>query len=229
MQSIHQFLQKRRYDFLLFALLMHLYNAVFFVEFDVYTVWVWPLNMLMLGISSYGIFAERSIYLRWIKNLLFAAVMFSTLLAILVRHPTEATMTVLNIVYIIFYILIFVEVLRFLTRPGYINTDLIVAAICGYLLLIEVGVFSMQYLYYIIPHSFRGISTANNTLVFTDMVYFCTITITSIGFGDITPTHHLSKSLTGLLAIFGQFYQVVLVGIIISKYTSGSQKENNEN
>lgn len=228
MQKISDFLQKRRYEFLLFSLLMHLFNAVFFVHFDTYTYWVWPFNMLLLGIASFGIFAERGAVLRWIKNILFFAVMFSTILAIGVRHPSVATMTVLNVVYVAFYVMIFIEVLRFLTKPGYINTDLIVAAICGYLLLIEVGVFSMQYVFYIIPHSFKGIDTSGKSQVFTDMVYYCTITITGIGFGDITPAHHLSKSLTGIIAIFGQFYQVVLVGLIISKYSSKKQEETDQ-
>lgn len=220
MQKVLQFLEKRRYEFLLFALLMHLFNAVFFVRFEIYTYWVWPFNMLLLGIASFGIFSERGLLLKWVKNILFAMVMFSTIMAVVVRHPSAATMNVLNVVYVAFYIMIFIEVLRFLSKPSYINTDIIVAAICGYLLLIEIGVFSMQYVYYTIPLSFHGIDGSGKTMIFTDMVYYCTITLTSIGFGDITPSHHLSKSLTALLGIVGQFYQVVLVGIIISKYTT---------
>lgn len=225
MKRVRTFLHDRKFECLLFALLMHLFDGVFFIGLDWYTHWVWPFNMALLGVASYGIFYERSLLLRILKNLFFAAVAFSTLIAVVLRHPSAASMTVLNVSYVAFYLVVFAEVLRFIARPGYINTDLIVAAICGYLLLIEIGVFLFQFVYYTVPFSFRNIDSANNTTVFADLVYYCTVTVTSIGFGDIVPAHHLSKFLTALLGIAGQFYIVVLVGVIISKYTAHTDRQ----
>jgi len=45
---------------------------------------------------------------------------------------------------------------------------------------------------------------------------------TSIGFGDITPNSHVTKLLTSFLGVTGQFYSVVLVGILITKFTSSN-------
>ncbi len=78
----------------------------------------------------------------------------------------------------------------------------------------------MQLIYYTIPGSFTGIDTHNFITIYLDLVYFCNITLTTIGYGDITPANHFSKLATAILGLAGQFYTVVLIGIMISKYTS---------
>lgn len=72
----------------------------------------------------------------------------------------------------------------------------------------------MQAFYYAVPRGFRGIDTASFTAVYLDLVYFCSIVITGIGFGDITPSHHITKLATSVVG--GETYSVVLVGILIS-------------
>jgi hypothetical protein len=111
-------------------------------------------------------------------------------------------------------------VVKFLIKPSYINIDIISASACGYFLLIEIATFLMQLLFYNDPHSFKGISTASNSETFIDFVYFSSITLTSIGFGDILPNAHYTKLLTSFFGIAGQFYTVVLVGILLSKFSS---------
>ena len=80
----------------------------------------------------------------------------------------------------------------------------------------------MQAIYYAHPGSFRGIDTASRASIYLDLVYFCSIVLTSIGFGDITPAHHVSKLATSILGVSGQTYSVVLVGILIGKYSSST-------
>lgn len=82
----------------------------------------------------------------------------------------------------------------------------------------------MQYFVYQNPQSFKGIDTTSPAAIFTDLVYFCSITFTSIGFGDITPNNHITKLITSFIGIAGQFYTVVLVGILLSKFVSKTDK-----
>jgi hypothetical protein len=128
--------------------------------------------------------------------------------------------TFFNINYVIFFVFLFLELLRFLLKPGYINSDIISASVCGYFLLIEISTFLLQTFEYHNPHSFKGIDTSSSASIFIDLVYFCSITFTSIGFGDITPNMHITKLITAFIGIGGQFYTVVLVGILISKFSS---------
>ena len=110
--------------------------------------------------------------------------------------------------------LIFWEVLKFLIKPSYINTDIISASACGYLLLIEICTFLMQFFVYKNPQSFKGLDLSSPANTYIDLVYFSSVTLTSIGFGDITPNAHHTKLIASLFGIAGQFYSVVLVGIL---------------
>jgi Ion channel len=191
---------------------------------DFYAKVIWPINMLILGVASIGIFIEKERWKNILRNILFLLVLVLPIALPFFKHQ-HYFMTVLNISYVVFFSFIFFEIIKFLIRPGYINADIISAAACGYLLLLEISVFLMQFFFYSDAASFKGIDPSSPSTVFTDLVYFCSITLTSIGFGDITPGTHYTKLATSLFGIAGQFYSVVLVGILISKFSSTTEKK----
>jgi hypothetical protein len=129
----------------------------------------------------------------------------------------------LGLSYVLFFSFIFLEVLHFLLKPSYINLDIIVAAACGYFLLIEISVFLMMSIYCLDVHSFKGVSTTSMPATYFDFIYFCSVTFTGIGFGDILPSAHFTKLLAAFMGIAGQFYTVMLVGLLISKFSSKSK------
>ncbi|MDQ0595058.1 hypothetical protein QFZ37_003427 [Chryseobacterium ginsenosidimutans] len=212
-------LQERKYEILLLALMQHLFVGIFLTDMDFYTRFIWPLNMLILGLGSIFLITEKHSWRHWFRNLHFIVILLLPI-GIPFFNDLPWYFTFLNINYVIFFCFILVEVLRFLIKPGYINTDIISASICGYMLLIEISVFSLQFFQYRDPASFKGVDISSPALTFMDLVYFCSITFTSIGFGDITPNTHVTKLITAFIGIAGQFYTVVLVGILISKFSS---------
>jgi Ion channel len=217
-----KFLVKYKYELLLMALLQHLFIGIVLPDLDFYTHFIWPLNMLILGLASLGVFIEKG---RW-KNLT-QNTLFITVLALPISLPVfghhSFFLPMLSIIYVLFFAFIFFEVMQFLIRPGYINLDIISASACGYFLLIEIAVFLMQTIFYLSDNSFLNINTSSSASVYIDLVYFCSIIITSIGLGDILPNSHYTKLATSFFGITGQFYSVVLVGIIISKFSASSQ------
>lgn len=224
MKQAYHFLRRRKYEVLLFALVQHLFIGIFLNDLSFYTKYVWVVNMLILGVASVGVFVGKGRWKNLIKNLLFALVTAFPLAVPLVQH-VPAFMYALNITYVLFFTFIFWEVLKHLLRPSYINLDIISASACGYFLLLEISVFLMQMLFYQNPDSFKGVSTSGDPAsTYIDLVYFCSITLTSIGFGDILPNAHYTKLATAFFGIVGQFYSVVLVGILISKFTSNASK-----
>jgi hypothetical protein len=46
------------------------------------------------------------------------------------------------------------------------------------------------------------------------------ITMTTVGYGDISPQLPVAKSLAMIMAVTGQFYIAVVVAIIVGKYAS---------
>lgn len=222
-KKISKYLFERKYEILLIALIQHLFIAALFSNLHFFTRFIWPINMLVLGLGCVGVFIEKGKVERFIKNILTVLVIVFPFMAFTVTRDAHF-MEVLSISYAAFFMFIFYEVMRFLVRPSYINKDVISASACGILLLIEVSTFLFQTLYYIEPNSFKGISIEGPANTFIDFVYLSAITITSIGYGDITPNLHHTKLLVSLIGIMGQFYSVVLVGILISKFTSESSK-----
>ena len=210
--------RKRKYELLLAALVQHLFIGMILPDILSYVNVIWPINMLLLGIASTGVFLEKGRIKKLVRGVLFVAVFGLTLASPVVVNT--GFMSTLSAVYVVFFAFIFWEIINFLIRPSYIDTDIILASACGYLLLIEISVFLFQTFYYIDPASFRGIDTSNGAVTYIDFVYFSSINFTSIGFGDITPNLYYTKLATALIGIIGQFYSVVLVGILISKFSS---------
>jgi hypothetical protein len=220
-----QFFLKRKYELLLFALVQHLYMGALITDIGFYTEILWPANMVVLSLASIAIFLERGRIKRIFRNVMAVIVITFPLLLHFYKHVPEY-MFMLNLCYIIFFAFIFLEVFRFLVKPSYINTDIISAAACGVFLIIEVFVFIFQVFAYANHSSFKGIDYATPAHIFIDLVYYCSITVTTIGYGDITPSSHSTKLIASLIGVIGQFYSVVLVGILISKFTNHSNNHH---
>lgn len=223
MTNAERFFSKNKYELLLFALIQHLFVGIVLRDMDFYVEVIWPINMIIVGIASIGVFIEKGRFKKIIKNTLFLLVFLMPLSLSFIKNSPEY-MTTISAVYVLFFLFIFLEIIRFLIRPSYINQDIMSASACGYFLLIEVNVFLMQIFFYNNSHSIKGIDMSSTSAVYMDLVYFCSITITSIGFGDILPNSHVTKLVTALFGIIGQFYTVVLVGILISKFSSSRIK-----
>ena len=225
MATYQTFLKRHKYVLLLAALLQHLFIGIVLTDLRFYTRFIWPVNMLVLGLAGVGVFIKKGVWKNRIRNVLFVAVVVLPLSLPFVGERVQF-MAWLSGLYVVFFGFIFREVFRFLIRPGYIDADLISASACGYFLLLEISIFLMQTLFYRNPAAFRGIDVSSGAATFIDMVYFCAITLTSIGYGDITPAVYYTKLATALFGVIGQFYSVVLVGILISKFAAKQESPN---
>ncbi|HVJ74896.1 MAG TPA: potassium channel family protein [Casimicrobiaceae bacterium] len=102
------------------------------------------------------------------------------------------------------------------TRDGRINLHRIVGA-CGTFLLLGL-VFAQAYklLALFVPHAFAiGGAPAEAGAMDYRYIYFSFITLTSTGYGDITPLHPYARSLAAFEAIAGQLYLAVLIARLV--------------
>ncbi|TDL99542.1 MAG: Ion transport 2 domain protein [Flavobacteriaceae bacterium] len=223
MKELFNHLKNNKYEWLLFALIQHLFIGIFLRDLPFYTKVIWPINMLVLGVASTGVFVETGFWKKVVKNILFIVVL-AIPIGLTFFKGNQEYFAFLNVTYVLYFSFIFVEVLKYLLKPSYINTDIISASACGYFLLIEICTFLLQFYVYHSPGSIKGLDFSSPSNTYIDLVYFSSITLTSIGFGDITPSAHNTKLITSFFGIVGQFYSVVLVGILISKFTNGNDK-----
>lgn len=225
--KIFTFLHKIKYEFLLFALLQHTFTGIFLDHVSNYDQ-VWPLNMAILIFSCFNVAWNENFANRVILSVLALGVVLLPFFSLFIGFTT-VFVEILSILYAIFFLYILYKLLKFLLRPSYINSDIISASICGYMVLIEVMTFLTLAILTVSPNALSGIDFGSKARIYIDCIYFSTITITSIGYGDISPNTPQMKLFISLFAIIGQFYTVVLVGILISKFANiQSQNHNSE-
>jgi hypothetical protein len=109
---------------------------------------------------------------------------------------------------------VFVQVFR----AGPITLYRVQGAIAAYLLLGLIWGFAYELVLLQSPGSFQPADLGGHKgLVGPDLAYFSFVTLTTLGYGDITPVHPVAKSLAILEALVGQLYPAVLIGWLISK------------
>lgn len=99
-------------------------------------------------------------------------------------------------------------------RPGRITWHRIVGAVAVYIML---GIIWSQ-LYRLVltldPAAFRHDEAT--PLGRQSLVYFSFVTMTTVGFGDITPVHQVARSLATMEALVGQLYPAILIARLVS-------------
>jgi hypothetical protein len=66
-----------------------------------------------------------------------------------------------------------------------------------------------------------GINFAGNGAIgFHDYLYFSFVTMTTLGYGDVTPISSTAKSTTIIIAVAGQLYLTILVAMLVGKFLS---------
>jgi hypothetical protein len=59
-----------------------------------------------------------------------------------------------------------------------------------------------------------------------ELLYFSFTSLTTMGYGDITPVHPLARSLANLEALIGQLYPAILIARLVSmEIESSARKE----
>jgi|TARA_B110000116_G_scaffold267958_1_gene281180 hypothetical protein len=110
---------------------------------------------------------------------------------------------------------------------GDIDGNKILGAICLYLLMGLIWAVLYTLVQLSIPNSFTNINNSNEWFtLFPDFIYFSFVTITTLGFGDISPLLPISRFLVYFEAIVGQFYLAILVASLVGSHISNFGANN---
>jgi hypothetical protein len=106
---------------------------------------------------------------------------------------------------------------RAVFAPGKITFHRIVGAVLLYLSigLIFVGLFSFAAL--LVPNAFNGLGLLQeNFAIAGNLIYFSFVTLTTTGYGDISPAHPYTRALANIEAIIGQLYPAILLARLVT-------------
>lgn len=133
-----------------------------------------------------------------------------------------------NIIEILVLSVIVYTILSYVLHIDITSTDHIFGAVCCYLLIGFVWGFVFDSIGIIIPHSFHIDHPTNLTLIqqLPEMIYYSFVTLTTLGYGDITATNMIAKSFSAVEAIIGQIFLVVLIASLVGAYTADHRRKH---
>jgi len=149
-----------------------------------------------------GLLACIAISLRWLKHIL----------------PTPTISKMGNLAILIFLILLTIVMLVKVFGRGRATIHRVKGAIAVYLLFGLAWSILYGLLDQTLPHAFNlppdgGIFTPERQEVLS---YFSFVTLTTLGYGDITPTHEVSRMFVVMEGLFGQLYPATLLARMVS-------------
>lgn len=120
------------------------------------------------------------------------------------------------------------EILRFVFGRLRGSVDSIFGSIVAYIMIVHM--FAQLYLLLLIrdPHCFRfpEYSSIQGATVQHDLLYFSLTTMTTLGYGDITPASEGARGIAMIEAITGQFYMGVIVAALAGFFASTADEKH---
>ena len=121
----------------------------------------------------------------------------------------------------LFFVVVTIALVAHVSTAREVDGATLLAAINSYLLIgITLSILFMI-LDLFVPASFRQLNPDNAD--FSVFVYYGLVTLSTLGYGDITPDTALARSLSTFTALFGQLYLVIIMAMIIGKYLKGDR------
>jgi len=111
---------------------------------------------------------------------------------------------------------------RAIWRRRVIDVQTVMGAICIYVL---IGL--------LFAFAYGAIADLGSTAFFAeqshaspaDFVYFSFVTLSTVGYGDLTAAHSLGRSFSALEGMLGQLYLVTVVAVTVGKMSAGDRDE----
>ena len=123
-----------------------------------------------------------------------------------------------------------VNLLRFILRAPSVNVEVLCASISAYLMLGLMWTMA----YWLVDQLTPGGAFSFNTNAGTRSMngfngfYFSFITLSTVGYGDITPVSKVARMLAAMEAMTGLFYVAILIARLVSLYSAPGSTEHRE-
>lgn len=141
---------------------------------------------------------------------------------LIVAITENADLELINrILFVMFFVIVAINLLIEIVKSKTVDANVIFSAVAVYVLFGFCGAILAAVITFFIPDAFA--LTNNYESQFHQFLYFSYITITTTGYGDVLPLKPIAKTLAIFLAVFGNLYLTVIIGILIGKYLSEKQ------
>jgi len=182
-----------------------------YIPGDIGPIIIQAATIAALLIGAWSIKGNRS---RFVANIAFVLMMLLLVVGGLILDRAGFSYTHLLLLLCFFIWMTWLVAHQVLFTGGITSND-IVGAICIYMMLGLIWAILYLFLAEIVPGAFNGLPQAPWLDNFSTAIYFSFVTITTLGYGDISPAMPLARFLVYMEAIVGVFYMAILVASLI--------------
>lgn len=226
MKTVFRTLRESEYLVILLSIILMIFVVPLWDQFSLANVLVDISILLTLMGSVHAVSKEKGPFV-------FSLIVLSVwILAYLWHFISRETIVLManNIIAIIFYSHISLVLLDRVVRYRTVTFDTIAGALAVYLLIGVIGAFIYSTIYLFDPAAIA----VKPELLHTDsdqrrldiFTYFSFVTLTTLGYGDITPVSTLARTQVYLEALMGQIYITVLIARLVSLQVADSSRTN---
>ncbi len=137
------------------------------------------------------------------------------------------------IIRIFFYALAILSILNLIFQGTHATIGRLTIAVCGYVLIGMMWAYIYSLIMLFDQGAFRFTSSVTThtfqpdrnliDLLHFNYIYYSYITLTTVGYGDITPVSNLAKTFAYMEALIGQLYLAVLIARLIGIKAGGKE------
>lgn len=216
-------MEKNNFSYLLLALLILLFGMPLAEDLSILTGPVFR-PLMFSSLLSIGILSLRGSGRFFILGLAFVVV--GILLNVLAFNRLSSTFLYASYASLFGFLLVAISyTLKRVVVGTTISANRVVGAVCVYLLLGVLWALAYTGLDLLAPGSFQGFASFDEYSWDSEWLYFSFVTMTTLGYGDITPVSATAKFLAYSQAVFGQFYIAVLVAGLVGAYIAKSRSK----
>lgn len=186
--------------------------------------WNWLFTFVLLW-ALYTVSGSR-------RTLILAALLLIPTISStwVVDHGQERMLEYLdNLTNVAYFGLICAFLGQYILTTKQVTLEVIFAAMCLYMMLavLWAAIYTNLQIYYGDAFLFQGQLaleagiTADN--LFRHMIYYSFVTLSTLGYGDITPVHLVAKNWAAMEAMIGQFFIAIIIARLVSIYTVQEQ------
>ena len=128
-------------------------------------------------------------------------------------------MPIFHVAALVFMSFVIGHLLRFVLTAAKVNHETLCASIAAYLMIGLLWTICYELLAQINPAAFK-VNIPGQSMDTFNAFYLSFVTLSTVGYGDVTPVSRGARMLSVMEAITGMFYVAVLVARLVSIYST---------
>jgi len=148
-------------------------------------------------------------------TMIVLAILTFTIRCLAIIVPTPPLLLVVAIGSALFFAVLGMLITSLVFKEGEFNRHRIQGAVAVFLLIGLMWAYLYEATYLVVEQAFIFSVTSGDTF-FARFLYFSFVTLTTIGFGDISPVHPLAKSLAMMEGLLGVLYPAIMIARLVS-------------